>query len=186
MKSIHMRLSFTAIFLFGGAAGVRAGMVLQYGTGAGRLGAVQATSGNQAVISFAGDHLLMEGPNFWSCKWQHNDAGVDVAAAKATDHLVVEVSGETADEQPALKILLFSPDWSRRSTYIVDLSTMKKDAFTVIPASSMLGQPVEMEGGGWLPGSPVGHVMFMTSASRGLNPWRLKIRSLSYGAAPQP
>lgn len=186
MKSLLHHLFVFAVGCAIGAPEIQAGEVLQYGTDTGRIGKVDETGGNQAKISFAGDHLMVEGPNFWSCKWQHNNVAVDLTAAKVTDYLIIDASGESADDEPVLKIILFSPDWSKRSTYCFDVSRMKKNGFSKTLAMTALGNPSDVEGGGVAPGSPVGHVMFMTAATRGLHPWLLKIKSISVGPAPAP
>ena len=155
--------------------------VIQFGTDKGRLAKADATAGSQAKITFDKDFMKMDGPNFWSCRWQFNGLAADLTDAKPGDFLKIEISGEIADQEPFLKIMLFSPDWSRSSAWIFDLSKIRKDEFSVIQAKTALGEPAEKKGDGVVLTS-IGNVMFFTGAKAGNNPWSIRIKSVSFGA----
>lgn len=160
----------------------RAEDLMLFGTKEGRQAKFDATAGSAAKITFGEDYLKMVGPNFWSNRWQFNNHAVDLSDAKPTDYLAIEAVGDIADTAPILKVLLVSPDWSKQSIWYIDLSQLKKDEFHILPATTSLALPAEKIGGGVALGAPVGNVMFMTSAKSGMNPWLLKIKSLTCGA----
>ncbi len=155
--------------------------VIQFGTDNGRLAKADETVGSQAKIIFDKDFMKMDGPNFWSCRWQFNGLAVDLTDAKAEDFLKIEVAGEVADEQPFIKIMFFSPDWSMNSAWIFDLSNIKKDEFSTVIAKTSLSEPAEKKNGG-VAMTAIGNVMFFTGAKSGNKPWSIKIKSVSFGA----
>ncbi|HCE42116.1 MAG TPA: hypothetical protein DET40_01035 [Lentisphaeria bacterium] len=156
--------------------------LILFGTDKGRLAGADETKGALSKITFDKDFLKMDGPNFWSSKWQHNSLAVDLTDAKPGDPLKIEVAGALADQEPFLKIMFFSPDWSKNSSWIFDLSKIKKDEFTVVTAKTSLGDPAEKNGGGVVLTS-IGNVMFFAGAKAGNSPWSIKIKSVSVGTA---
>ncbi len=152
--------------------------LIQFGSGKGRLGKADLPQGAQTKITFDENSLIMEGPNFWSCKWQFNGLSVDLTDAKPTDSLKIEIAGTVSDKEPFLKIMFFSPDWSKNSAWIFDLSNIKKDELTVVMAKTTLGEPAEKKNDGVVLSS-IGNVMFFAGAKEGNSPWALKIKSVS-------
>lgn len=86
------RLLAAALFFV--ATGVTWGEdLLTFGTAKGRLDHVDSTAGSEAKITFGEEFLKLVGPNWWSCRWQFNNIGLDLTERKPADTLQLEISG---------------------------------------------------------------------------------------------
>ena len=136
---------------------------------------------SKARLSIDDGALLMQADHFWENVFKVQKNIGDTTEVTPAQFLKLEAMLDTKDQNPVLKLLVFSKDWKKKALWEFDLSGAKQGAFVTLTATTPVDQPMEGSDADFNISQGIGGIQFATAA-KGVNPWSLRIKSLAVGA----